>query len=78
MNEHQSFVHYVEPWEFVAANGRTVVVGLGEIEKPAVFGELAYLGVVDDDTVTSTLLAAEELSAVIDQLTITLNTMRGN
>jgi hypothetical protein len=77
-NEHQSFVHYAEPWEFVTANGRVVTVGLGEIEKSAVFSQFAYLGIMNDPAVASTLLTAEELSAVIDQLTITLHAMKDN
>lgn len=61
MNENPGFVHYAEPWEFAALNRRTVVVGLDEVEKPSVFGELAYLAIADGDAVTSTLLTADEL-----------------
>ncbi|WP_458317156.1 DUF7304 family protein [Mycolicibacterium brisbanense] len=71
---HPGFVHYTEPWELTSANGRQVAVGLGQIEGNAVVGEFAYLAVLDD-YLASTLLTADELTALIDHLIVTRKAM---
>lgn len=78
MNEHRRFAHYVEPWELTTLNGCGVAVSLGEVDGNAVIGELAYLAVERGGTAASTLLTVDELTAVIDQLTIVRNGMRGD
>lgn len=74
MTEHLGFVHYSEPWELATANGRRIAAGLGEVEGDAAIGEFAYLAIVDDH-LASTLPTADELTALIDQLTIIRNAM---
>lgn len=74
---HPHFAHYAAPWNFTTVNGREIAVSLGEIAQPAVHTELAYLAVREHETIAATTLTADELTALIDQLTITRNAMKG-
>lgn len=56
-----------ETWALTTANGREVWIGHGAVSRGVTVPEVAFLAIQDRELV-STLLNADELTALIDQL----------